>query len=184
MHIIYKDVDGNREDAFFKIDGEHIVLKEGVSDEVIDAFKLASTNAVCGAPGFTHCLQECDKADVFRDFKTGLDTVTKRNTDVRDSTLETELIRIINVEFRADFPTIEIAPNLKLKILFALQKCVYVIRDKYVTPRKIKEGFIRVGTHRTVDKDDNLIGEGDCTVDYSRYLFVAIYEFIFIFDDM
>jgi hypothetical protein len=145
------------------------VLKEGLSDEVVEAFRIAYTNAVCGAPGLTHHLQECDTADTFRDFKTGLDTVTKRNIDVRDPTLEAELIRVLNAEFKIDFPTVDISPDLKVKILFALQKCVYVMREKYVTPKKIKEGFIRVGTHRIVDKDDNLIGEGDCTVDYSRY---------------
>jgi hypothetical protein len=134
------------QDIFFSTDGEAIILNEAFDSHVLNLFDRNNVTYGKNGPSATSKTQAADVADTFRDWKTGLRYHTAQGTDTHNSLLQNHLDGAFS-EFRSEFPDVEISAPQKTKIKHAVEKIVFVLRSKYVTPEKIVEGFIRTGQH-------------------------------------
>jgi hypothetical protein len=86
------DVNGNPCGNFLIQDGEDIVLRAAMDDEVVCAFNELGVNSCKGEPSHTELTQELDSGTVFRDLKAGvLKTAAHKRDCYKDSTLSRHL---------------------------------------------------------------------------------------------
>lgn len=149
---------------FFSTDGESIILKEALHPDVLKAFKDAYIDYMKGGPSATSHLQPLDVSANFRDVKTGVKQETLKRSTNEDSVLRSSMQTFFS-DFSKEFPDVTISSDLKRKILNALQKFTSVLRGKYFTPAKMRQGFIDCG-----QSVENPAQHGGLTVSVSKIL--------------
>jgi hypothetical protein len=158
-----KDEFGRAMRMVFSTDGEAIVLKQAFDEEILAMFEQMLADYLKNGPGMTSRHQAADVSDNFRDWKTGLETITRNNVNTKNDTLRRNLTEMFK-DLAIQFPHSDVSSEYKKKIIFAVEKVVYCLRAKYVTPEKIVKGFVRCGQH-VPDAEP-----GDRTVDYHKIM--------------
>lgn len=141
-----RTADGTLMDTVFSTDGELVILREAFNDNVLNALREAAVIYIKNGPSVTSQHQPADVSDNFRDFKTGMTMVTKKRIDTYNALLRQSLGAYFTA-FAAAFSHADTTAEFREKVTCGLEKIVYVMRSKYVTPEKISQGFERCGQH-------------------------------------
>jgi hypothetical protein len=154
---------GEPHPAFTYTDGEAIILNQAMEEDVLAAFDTNLITDAKGPPMRTKDHQDLDNTTEFRDVKTGMRTVSRRQMDYSNPFLESNFKEYFKV-LRAEYPSQNVVSyEMQKKLTVALMQLVFVMQSKYHTPVKIREGFVKTGNHvPTAD-----VHKGESSVDFA-----------------
>lgn len=164
---------------FYSMDGEAIILKEVFDPEVQAAFRDALIDVCKISKSDTGHHQASDRSPVFRDCKTGMDTVTNNpSIDFSCSVIEKSVQKVIE-EFNntPEFTsTCKIVGKNYKRIILACQKISYVCSN-YLCPAKVSAGYLACGQHLPPGdreweevEDDRIKDENRSSVSFDRIM--------------
>ena len=154
------------------IDGENVVNRELMDTRVWTALDEVHASLIKNRPQCTKYDNPCDASTNFRDLKTGMREVDKKEKDYTNTRLSGNLdaaFKELTDRFGA---VVTMSAEQWGKAKGAIQKLVFVCRTKYVTSEKARQGFFAARHARPPGSvlERPIAGRENSTVDFYRII--------------